>query len=218
MSRLSASTSVQLMKLGSDQPYRRGQVLMHSGERGEDVAIVLEGRAKVMGADRDGNEVLLDFGFPGDLFGEMSVISGELRMATVVALERMRVRRIAGTAFDLFVRTYADATLETLIATQRRLRNANRERVVGHGDKAAAGVARRLVELVDLCGVREPAGWRIDLPLPKREMAKYVPTSAASFDGAMKRLRAQRVVATSRLSVVVTDLERLIVLAERAAE
>ena len=60
----------------------RGAVIVHQGDAAESLFILAEG---VLDVRRDGTEVALDRMVPGDIFGEMSLLTGQPRSATVVA-------------------------------------------------------------------------------------------------------------------------------------
>ena len=51
------------------------------------VMLLLAGRVKVTRLDHDGHEILLSIRDPGDVLGELALIDGLPRIATVTALE-----------------------------------------------------------------------------------------------------------------------------------
>ncbi|HLF96636.1 MAG TPA: Crp/Fnr family transcriptional regulator [Methylococcaceae bacterium] len=67
--------------------YRRGAIILSQGELSDSLYVVLSGRFKAYMANEDGREVLLDFLAPGDAFGELSLLDGEPRSASVMAVE-----------------------------------------------------------------------------------------------------------------------------------
>ena len=66
---------------------QKGQVILHKGGAGEHLVFLLSGRLQVMDITEDGREIGLSFLVAGDYFGELSVIDGLPRSATVVACE-----------------------------------------------------------------------------------------------------------------------------------
>ena len=87
---------------------RKGAVLAKQGAQGLEAIIIVDGRARVEGDGR----TLAELG-PGDVVGEMSVIDGKPRSATV----------IAETPMNLLVLHRRDfmSVLETVPGFQRRL-------------------------------------------------------------------------------------------------
>lgn len=206
---LDDGTSRYLGAAGARVEFRRGQALMRAGDVGDCVHLILAGRVKVTNTGISGDEVILDFGWPGDLYGEMSVMTSRPRIATVVALEPVVTRQIPAPAFRRSIETFPNLGAVVLRMTARRLAEANARRVVGPSDDVTAQVARRLLELVRVCGERVPQGWWIDLPLTNREIAQFIPTSKSSLDRALAQLRAMDIVRTGYRQTVITDLERL---------
>lgn len=65
----------------------RGQIILHKGQAGEHLLFLLQGRLQAVDITEDGREIGLSFLQTGDYFGELSVIDGLPRSATVVACE-----------------------------------------------------------------------------------------------------------------------------------
>jgi len=79
-----------LKKLASDVSTRhavKDEVVILQSDTTTDLYIVLKGRVKVTLLSEDGGEYILADLRDGDFFGEMSLIDGEPRSATVVATE-----------------------------------------------------------------------------------------------------------------------------------
>src|SRR5690348_1423848 len=67
--------------------YRRGEVLFHQGDPGDALVILESGTVKVLVYSDNGDETVLSIVGPGQSFGELALIDGEARSATVQALE-----------------------------------------------------------------------------------------------------------------------------------
>ena len=65
----------------------RGQAILHKGGTGDHLLFLLSGRLQAVDLTEDGREIGLSFLVVGDYFGELSVIDGLPRSATVVACE-----------------------------------------------------------------------------------------------------------------------------------
>jgi len=72
-----------------------GAILMREGESGEEMAIILEGRALI----ERGGAVIAERG-PGEVIGEMTLLSERPRTATVRLGEDARLLVLGRTAFD----------------------------------------------------------------------------------------------------------------------
>jgi CRP/FNR family cyclic AMP-dependent transcriptional regulator len=96
-----------------------GQVLIQQGEYGQELVIVVEGAVE---ATRDG-EHLRDLG-PGDVVGEIALLDGGLRTASITVREPTTVLIISKRAFDTVLHQVPGLPHELLRAMARRLRDA----------------------------------------------------------------------------------------------
>jgi len=82
-----------LFPRGQAVHFGRDEKLIHQGDDGESMFILVQGKAHVT-VDRDGNHTHVAALGPGDCFGEMSLLTGEKRSATVVAVSDCEVVEI----------------------------------------------------------------------------------------------------------------------------
>lgn len=68
--------------------YEKGAHIIHKGGVGEHLIFILAGRVQAIDFTEDGKEAGLSFLAPGDYFGELSIIDGEARSASVVASQK----------------------------------------------------------------------------------------------------------------------------------
>jgi CRP/FNR family transcriptional regulator, cyclic AMP receptor protein len=96
--------------------YSSGEVIVQAGEKGDSFNLVLEGRARVLGRSR----VLRS----GDFFGEMALVDGGPRSATITATSAVRVMKLPRRAFVRALKQDPQiglAIMETLAGRVRRL-------------------------------------------------------------------------------------------------
>ncbi len=77
-----------------------GWVLFREGERDDSLFIVVAGRLGVVTADADGREAIISHISPGETVGEMALLSGAPRSATVVALRDSELVRLKRESFE----------------------------------------------------------------------------------------------------------------------
>src|SRR5207253_3768641 len=107
------------------------------------------GEVKVSVGSAEGREVILDVYEPGSLLGELSVIDGKPRSATVSALSPVEVLVVAAGLFNEFLDRNPKVLRRLLIEVVDRLRTRVRHQLeFGAGD-ALGRVCARLVELAD---------------------------------------------------------------------
>lgn len=96
-----------------------GKVLTSAGERGDEFFLIADGAARVEVSARKRGKL-----GPGDFFGEMSLLDGGPRSATVVAETPIRLLVIARRNFSTLLADVPDLTQSILVALCRRVRQA----------------------------------------------------------------------------------------------
>ena len=76
-----------------------GAVVMREGEQSERFYVIAKGEALVVHHDPDGSERILNTLKPGDYFGEVGILSGHNRNATVRAKTSLEVMALDSDAF-----------------------------------------------------------------------------------------------------------------------
>jgi CRP/FNR family transcriptional regulator, cyclic AMP receptor protein len=100
---------------------REGKVVVEEGSTGVGFHLILEGEARVTVGGR--NRATLR---PGNYFGEMSLLDGGPRSATVTATTPVRTLSITSWAFLPLIDDYPSIARKLLIELSRRLRAVER--------------------------------------------------------------------------------------------
>lgn len=97
--------------------YEAGESIADEGMLAMDFYLILDGEAEVVA----GGEHLASLG-PGDHFGELAVIDGQPRSATVRATTHLRALRLIADDFQRLLRTTPELAYRILVEAVRRLR------------------------------------------------------------------------------------------------
>ena len=100
--------------------YGVGEIVVMTGERDDELYVILSGRAKVMG--RPATQLLAQ----GDYFGELALIDGEPRSATVIAARDLHVMRVSRRALTELMEREPDIAVSMLKVLSERLRRLER--------------------------------------------------------------------------------------------
>jgi CRP/FNR family cyclic AMP-dependent transcriptional regulator len=106
----------RLARIGEKRTYGTGQEIVRKDEEGVALYVILSGSATVTAG---GKEHMLE---PGDFFGEMALLEGSKRTATVTAVEPVEAMVIEATYFRPFLIKNASVTVTILEGVTRRLR------------------------------------------------------------------------------------------------
>jgi CRP-like cAMP-binding protein len=105
-----------ILKIGELRSYEPGQAIVERGEPGDAMYIVLRGIAQVEVGGRF-HELK-----PGEFFGEMALVAGRKRMATVKAADRVDALRIGSEEFQGFLLHQPRVAVAMLKGLVERLR------------------------------------------------------------------------------------------------
>jgi MFS family permease len=105
-----------------------GTAIMKQGDPGDSAYFVLGGKAVAGVPETSGYRALSTMG-PGDLFGEIAVLTGSPRTANIVAEEPMELVRVAGPTFKSLMNVPALEQLINSKLTERLTRTANADLV-----------------------------------------------------------------------------------------
>jgi CRP/FNR family transcriptional regulator, cyclic AMP receptor protein len=199
----------ELETRGGRRRFRAGSTVMHQGDPGSEVLLLLSGRVKITVTTAAGREIVLQFCGPGDLIGELSVLDRGSRSATTEALEAVEALALSAADFRAMLETrptFATALLRDLV---RRFRDADRRRIEFAAAQTLGRVASRLGELVDRHGQPCDGGIEITLPISQEELAGWTGSSREAVAKALRTLRDLELIRTERRHIVVLDKQRL---------
>ncbi len=206
---LGAEERAGLRAAGTVRRWARREILFHEGAVSDLVLVVLSGRIKVSSHTAGGTEAVLAVRGPGTLVGELGVIDGGPRSATVQALDDLTGLTLAPDRFEAYLERWPRVSLLLLRTVASRLRDADRKRVEFGALDAGRRVASRLVELAEKFGRTTGGEVRLDLPVSQDELASWTGVSRAAVNKALSVLRTRGWISTGRMSITLHDVPAL---------
>ncbi len=193
-----------------------GDAVVEQGAVGTTLFVIESGRVKIETHTPPADPVILDVLGPGEVFGELALLTRRPRSAHVVAIEP--------SVFLCLDHRDLRAAIERSPAVALALLDNLATRIVGLGELvrsfAVSGLgprlARRICALAASHGTRDGDGVRLDLPLTQREWALL---SGASREAVNRQFRvwAERdLVKIEGGSLLILNLEALHKLADAA--
>lgn len=122
---LSGDLAIELARLARPMKLGSGAILFEAGDPGNGCYAVTDGSLKVSILSVEGDEQLLAVLGPGHLVGELALLDGRPRSATVTALKASEVSFIDKAAFESFADANPAVYRHMLSIVGQRLRQAN---------------------------------------------------------------------------------------------
>ena len=115
----------ELCELLESQDCKAGAVLFRTGDEGDAMYIIEQGKIRICVQTKDGHEVTLTELRRGDFFGEMALLDGKPRSADARVAEDARLAVLSREHFLSFVGGNPNVALEMLTALTNRLRHTD---------------------------------------------------------------------------------------------
>jgi len=116
----------ELRSLLRTREAKTGTPLFRTGDDGDAMYLIENGRVRISVTDEDKKEIMLAELARGDFFGEMAIIDGKKRSADAVIAEDARLAVLSRDNFLRFIRNNPTVALEMLSATFSRLRTTDK--------------------------------------------------------------------------------------------
>ena len=152
---------------------------------GRSLFVIQKGRLKVVLMGSGGREVILSILGESDFFGEISLLDGKPRSATVIALQESRLYSLSHNAFLQYLKGHPQSLLNILEVLCERLRRA--DAIIGNLAllDVYGRVARFLMDLAQKEGELTEEGMMIKKPPSQAEIASMIGASRETINRAM---------------------------------
>jgi CRP/FNR family transcriptional regulator, cyclic AMP receptor protein len=208
-SELSTGELERVAQVGVPRSFPRETRIFHEGDPGDACYIVREGSARVTREHPDGRAITLATLGPGAIFGELAMLDGERRSASVEATENTELVALPASDVRKLIRGHPDMAEKLVVALTRRLREAN-ERISRQSFQTVPSrVAGVLNQLLADEAVTPMVRDGVTIRLRQADLAQLAGTSRESVSRFLATLERAGVVRVGRGMVTVLEPERL---------
>jgi HD-GYP domain-containing protein (c-di-GMP phosphodiesterase class II) len=88
--------------------YEPDSVMIRQGDIGESIYMIVEGHVCITMVDEEGRDIAIAHRGVGEILGEMAIMKKDIRMATIKAMDEVKVLRIEGDAFRNLLSLFPD--------------------------------------------------------------------------------------------------------------
>ncbi len=204
-------SSDELKRIGDvaiPRTYPKGVRVFHEGDHSDACYIVRSGDLRVTREHSDGRAIALATLGPGDIFGELAMLDGGSRSASVETLSDAVLLALPASDVRRVIAAHGDIAAKLIVAITRRLRETN-ERVARQSFQTVpsrvAGVLNQLI--AEEAIPEERRG--ITVRMTQADLAQLAGTSRESVSRFLATLERAGVVAVGRGRVTVLEPRRL---------
>jgi len=134
-SELSREELERISRVAVPRSFPAGVRVFHEGDRSDACYLVRSGDLRVTREHSDGRAIALATLGPGDIFGELAMLDGQARSASVETLSDSELLALPAADFRRMLAEHSQISVKLIIALTRRLRETN-ERVARQGHQA----------------------------------------------------------------------------------
>ena len=192
----------------------KGAAVFEQGETAKAFYVLLNGRLKVMKLTPDGQQVVIRFVVPGDIYGIAKALNREDYPATATALVDSVTLAWDMAVWDEFMDRHPAFARNVMRMLGRRIEEAHTRLKEMATQDVEHRVAHAVLRLVSQSGRNVEGGVLVDFPVTRQEIAEVSGTTMHSVSRVLSAWENGGLVLVGRQKVIVCDLERLSRIAE----
>lgn len=191
--------------------YNRRDVVLHKGGAGDTLLFLLTGQLQVIDVTEDGRAIGLRLLAPGDFFGEIAVINGSQRSASVVAQTNVLVALLPrATALHLFAHSPSVAMQMLRFLAEKVQRDSQFRALL-----SIHNTSKRIFTYIDLLKETTADNEAVVENLPThQDIANMINTSRETVTRTLLLLAQQGIIKKGTHRLIIVDPERLKQLAQ----
>ena len=205
---------VQLSQLAKTRVYKARETIVSKGDPAGEFYVLLRGRAKVTAQGKEGADTAINVMGPGEVFGEVGILDGQPRSATVTTLEECEMAVVDQRAFHGLLAASPAVAIRLLAVLAGRIR----ELTIRVEDRAFLGVparlAKQLLWLAKNHGAESGSGIRIELKLSQQEFGEFIGATRESVNKYLRDWTRNGLIRHEREHLDILELEALRAIAE----
>jgi CRP-like cAMP-binding protein len=204
--------------LAQAQPLRipRGGVAFRQGEPAEKFYLLLHGRLRVTLLNAQGQQMVVRFVNPDDMFGLAMAIRSEIYPGTATAAVDSLALVWPNACWSGLVARHPALAVNALQALGARLQESQQRMLDLSTLKVERRIAGAVLRLAREAGRGCEAGVMIDFPLSRQDLAEMTASTLHTVSRTLSAWEAFGLVACGRQRLTVRDAERLQAIAEGA--
>lgn len=209
LSSLDAEERRRIAQIIHFRRYSARATVVHEGDAGDSLFLVLSGYLKAVTSGAEGREMLLSVMGPGEVFGELSLLDGKPRSCSCVALEAAELASIEREAILGILRTSPNLAIHLLEVVAQRLRSLSRRCESITTLDVSGRLARLVLNLADKHGEPAAVGVRVRVKLSQQELGDMVGATRESVNKLLGDWKQAGLLHQEEGRVVITNVDAL---------
>lgn len=190
--------------------FNAGDTIVHEDDnQNQTFFVIVSGSVYVMVLSSEGRQAILATLRSGEFFGEMAVLDGEPRSASVLAASKCTLLMLYRKQFIEILQKHPNITITMLIEMSRRLRKTNRQVNTLSMMSVYGRVAEVLLRLAKESGRKVGPATVIENRPTHCRIAEMAGTSRETVSRVLSQLQKKRYLTIDRKRLVILNEEKL---------
>ncbi|MGN7413520.1 Crp/Fnr family transcriptional regulator [Paenibacillus sp. SAF-068] len=202
---LDPSEAALLTSLLHTRKYNKGEVVVQEGERSDTLHVVHQGCVKLSKYNENGKEHIIRFLFPGDFFGQDSLLHQQPHAANAEVLEPSAICSISKHDFDQLLEHDPKLAYHFLLAISNLLRETDE----WNSSLSAMTTEQKIAKLLLFFHNRNHAKHEIRLPVSKKDMALLLGITPETLSRKLAIMQTQGLLQVTGNCILILQLEQL---------
>lgn len=198
----------QILELGSLKMYAKDEIILNEDEAGTALFVIVNGKVKISRSSKDGKEVILTIMNESDFFGEMAILDGFSRSATVTALEESKLFIVQRNDFLTLLKNHTEVSIALLQELTQRLRAAGMKIKALSLKDAEGKVATVILQLAEEIGKIKQGVVEIEKLPYQHELANMAGTSRETISRTLHTFAKKGLVELDGTHLRILDYEK----------
>jgi CRP/FNR family transcriptional regulator, cyclic AMP receptor protein len=206
LGKLSGEEIDTLLHYARVEHYPAGREIFSKGSAGASMMAVLRGTLKMSSVSPEGKEVVFNLMNPGDCFGEIALLDGEVRSTDAVAMSDCELLVLQRRDFMPILEKRADICLILLKVLCQRLRQTTEQVEDVLFRHLESRVAKALLHLADSATLHMVASSSVELHVSQRELGHIASGSRESVNKILQSWHKAGWIELGKGTIVIRDL------------
>jgi len=203
------STLEPLARYAKTKSFKNRDVICLRGDLGTQMYVIAKGKVTIHTDSDEGKELGFGFMNVGDVFGEIAMLDGGERTATVKAIEPTEILVIEKRDFIPFIEKEPKVAVQLLTTLASRLRSADEHFEDIFFRNLPGRLAKKFLGLADSYGHATAEGIQIDLKLSQGEIGKLTGATRESINKQMRAWEMAGLIGCEKGFVTLKDPDAL---------
>ncbi|WP_201861251.1 Crp/Fnr family transcriptional regulator [Microvirga soli] len=209
-----ASDLDEILREAQPIRYPKGTAVFQQDEEAQSFFILLHGHLRVIKVTSDGQQVVVRFVTPGEIFGIAMAMGCATYPATALAIVDSIALVWPAVVWPRLVAKHPSLAVNTLQTMGGRLQDAHTRVVEISTEQVEKRVAHALLRLARQAGRQVEQGVQIDFPISRQDIAEMTGTTLHTVSRILSSWEEQGLVTGGRQRITVRDPHKLFLLAE----